>query len=49
MIAFLQANWAVVLLVLSEVLPFIPGFEANSVGQLVMGLIKQALAKQPAK
>lgn len=46
---WLQEHYMVLLLILSEVLPMIPGLEANSIGGLVMGLIKQLLADKPAK
>jgi hypothetical protein len=36
-------HWAVILLVLSEVLPLIPAVQSNSVGQLIIALIKQGL------
>jgi hypothetical protein len=47
--AWLMDHYLVILLDLSEVLPLIPGLEANSIGQLVLGLIKQLLADKPAK
>lgn len=47
MLAWLQTNWMVLALVLEEILPLIPGIEANSIGQLVLASIKQLLANQP--
>ena len=45
---WLQANWAAVLLIVSEILPLIPGVQSNSLGQLVINGIKQVLASAPA-
>lgn len=45
--AWITANWPVLLLIVSEVLPLIPGVAANSIGQLVINGIKQILASQP--
>lgn len=47
--AWLQEHYMVLLLILSEVLPMIPGLEANSIGGLILGLIKQLIAEKPAK
>ena len=48
LIAFFQAHYLVLALILSEILPLIPGVEANSIGQLVINGLKALLApKQP--
>lgn len=47
-IAWLQANYLVLALVLSEVLPYIPGIQSNSIGQLIINGLKSLLAPKPA-
>ena len=34
-------HWSILMLIVSEILPLIPGIEANSVGQLLIGIVKQ--------
>lgn len=45
--AFLQANYLVILLIISEVLPMIPGVASNSICQLILNGIKQLLSQKP--
>lgn len=47
--AWIQAHYLVLALILSEVLPLIPGIEANSIGQLIISGLKQLLASEPQK
>jgi len=42
-------HWSILLLIVSEILPLIPGIEANSVGQLLVGIVKQLLSVAPPK
>lgn len=46
---WLLDHYLVLLLIISEVLPLIPGLEANSLIQLLLNAIKQVLAEKPAK
>jgi len=48
MLAWLQANYLVLALVVSEILPLIPGIQSNSIGQLVINALKSLLAPKPA-
>ena len=47
--AWLQEHWMMLALILSEILPLIPGVEANSIGQLVVNSLKSLLASNPPK
>ena len=42
-------HWSILMLIVSEILPLIPGIEANSVGQLLIGIVKQPLSVAPPK
>ena len=42
---WIVAHWSVLLLIVSEILPLIPGVAANSVGQLIISTLKELVAK----
>lgn len=44
---WLSQHYLVVLLIISEILPLIPGIESNSILQLILNGIKQLLASNP--
>lgn len=48
MLAWLQANYLVLALILSEILPLIPGVQANSIGQLIINGLKSLVGQKPA-
>jgi hypothetical protein len=46
---WIVAHWSILMLIVSEILPLIPNIQANSVGQLLIGIVKQLLSVQPPK
>lgn len=47
LLAWVQTYWPILLLLISELLPLIPGVQSNSIWQLLLGGIKQLLASAP--
>lgn len=48
LIAWLQSNYLLLALILSEILPMIPGVQSNSIGQLIINGLKALIAPKPA-
>jgi hypothetical protein len=42
-------HWSVLLLIISEILALIPGIQANSIGQLIINVVKQLRDMSPIK